>query len=601
MKNILIKFISTSFFAVFLLFYSCNDDFLEKAPLDEVSNETFWNTEGDLKNFNQNLYRINTGCINLDHGNGPFASSSFSRWYLDCFTDNMGSNPQEGRQNAYNIIRSGRHYAQSGSRQYGYRGWNLVREINVGLSFYHKANISQEKINQFAGEAKFFRAWFYSDKVMKFGDVPWVGKPLNIDSEELFSARMPREQAMDSVLADINFAVEHMPEAWVDQREPGRFTKWHALFLKSRICLYEGTWRKYHGGSNANKWLEEAASAAKQLMDDGPYEIYNTGNPEKDYNSFHRITDLRGNPEVMYWREYEAGIRVNGIQIYYYGYGGGATKSFVDDYLCVDGKPVVTQEGVNPLYQGDGSIEDVFKNRDPRLRQTVLHPDDAEEYRYYTGNGELSYPRLSGMTGGLGSTTGYHIVKFFNRDDKDKGWGLQETPAIIMRYAEVLLNYAEAKAELGTITQSDLDISINRLRDRVDMPHLELGNIPDDPRYEDVSPLITEIRRERRIELFSEGFRYMDILRWKQGELLAKPDMGILWDDVAKERFPDAVDVKSSIIEDPITGEMKEYIDPAKGTDWADPVFDESKHYLWPIPLNDMSQNDNLKQNPGWQ
>ena len=336
MKNILIKFISKIFFAGFFFLYSCNDDFLEKAPLDKVSNETFWNTEGDLLNFNQNLYRINTGCINLDHGNGFFAAATFSIWYLDCFTDNMGSNPQESRQNPYNMIRSGKHYPQSAAREYGYKGWNLVREINVGLSFYHKANISQKKINEFAGEAKLFRAWFYSDKVMKFGDVPWVGKPLNIDSEELFAARMPREQAMDSVLADINFAVEHMPEKWVGQSEPGRFTKWHALFLKARICLYEGTWRKYHGGSNANIWLQEAASAAKQIMVGGPYKLYNTGNPLKDYNAFHRIINLRGNPEVMYWREYKAGIRANGIQGYFYGYAGGATKSFVDDYLCTD-------------------------------------------------------------------------------------------------------------------------------------------------------------------------------------------------------------------------------------------------------------------------
>jgi len=229
-----------------------------------------------------------------------------------------------------------------------------------------------------------------------------------------------------------------------------------------------------------------------------------------------------------------------------------------------------------------------------------LHPDDALGYRYNTGGGVLSYPRLSGMTGGNVSTTGYHIVKFFDRDEKDKGFEQGETPAIMMRYAEALLNYAEAKAELGVISQSDLDMSINLLRDRVNMPHLVLGSVPDDPRYEDVSPLITEIRRERRIELFGEGFRYMDLLRWKQGKQLAHPDMGIRWDDAAKQRYAGAVVVQSSMIEDPITGEMREYVDVAKGTDWANPVFDESKHYLWPIPLRALSQNDNLKQNPGW-
>lgn len=600
MKNNLIKFIQVSIFAAYFFCYGCNDEFLEKYPLDKVTNNTFWNTEGDLKNYNHSLYPASTGSINFGHGNGAWDSHNTSIWFLDCFSDNMGSSPLNSRQNLYNEIRSGKHYPTANPRKYGYSEWDFLRDINVGLAHYHKANISMEKINQFAGEAKLLRAWFFSDKVMKFGDVPWVGKPLNIDSEELFAKRMPREQAMDSVFADINYAVEHMPENWPNQRDPGRFTKWHALLLKSRICLYEGTWRKYHGGSNPNKWLEEAASAAKQLMDDGPYDLYNTGNPQRDYNAYHRVTDLSGNSEVMYWMDYQSGIRANNIQNYF-NYAGGATKDFIDDYLCADGKPVVTkEEGINLLYQGDATIEDVFKNRDPRMRQTVLHPDDAEDYRYNTGDGELSYPRLTGMTGGNISTTGYHIIKFFNRDDKDKGWEEGETPAIVMRYAEVLLNYAEAKAELGVIDQNDLDISINRLRDRVNMPHLVLGNIPDDPRYEDVSPLITEIRRERRIELFGEGFRYLDLMRWKQGKQLEQPDMGLVWDDAAKQRYPGAVNVKSSIIEDPITGEMKAYIDPAKGTDWENPVFDESKHYFWPLPLRVLSQNDNFKQNPGW-
>src|SRR5690606_29677501 len=189
--------------------------------------------------------------------------------------------------------------------------------------------------------------------------------------------------------------------------------------------------------------------------------------------------------------------------------------------------------------------------------------------------------------------SGYHILKYWNRSQYDLE--LQATlPAIIMRYAEVLLNYAEAKAELGTLSQTDLDKSINLLRDRVAMPHLQLNNVPDDPRYEDVSPLITEIRRERRIELFAEGFRYLDLLRWKQAENeLVKPSIGIRWDDEARERYTGA-QVQSSIFPDPITGNMVEYIDVFKGTEHDNPVFDPNKHYLWPIPLDAISQNNNL-------
>src|SRR5690606_8896828 len=201
----------------------------------------------------------------------------------------------------------------------------------------------------------------------------------------------------------------------------------------------------------------------------------------------------------------------------------------------------------------DLRIEDVFENRDPRMRQTILHPEDGEKYRYNRYNSQLPFPQLFGMSGYLTTPSGYHILKYWNRSQYDLE--LQATlPAIIMRYAEVLLNYAEAKAELGTLSQTDLDKSINLLRDRVAMPHLQLNNVPDDPRYEDVSPLITEIRRERRIELFAEGFRYLDLLRWKQAENeLVKPSIGIRWDDEARERYTGA-QVQSSIFPDPITG-----------------------------------------------
>ena len=161
-----------------------------------------------------------------------------------------------------------------------------------------------------------------------------------------------------------------------------------------------------------------------------------------------------------------------------------------------------------------------------------------------------------------------------------------------------MLNFAEAKAELGTITQDDLDKSINKLRDRVGMPHIVLNKIEMDPKYADdgVSALIVEIRRERRVELFNEGFRYDDLRRWKQGKKLTKPNLGILWDEAAQERYP-GVSVGSTV--DSESG--KAYLDQYKGHgDFENPVFDEDKDYLWPIPLDVISQNPNIEQNPGW-
>jgi hypothetical protein len=335
-------------------------------------------------------------------------------------------------------------------------------------------------------------------------------------------------------------------------------------------------------------------------MQDGPYSLYNTGNPETDYNAIHRMTDLSGNPEVMYWRRYQLGIFTNHVQSYHKDYIGGATKDMVESYLSKDGLPIT----LSPLYQGDEVYEDIWVDRDPRLRQSILHPDDQAIYRF--GNHDFSltrYPQLIGSaTPGVESATGYHIIKVYENNAAYATYNTSTTPAIILRFGEVLLNYAEAKAELGTITQADLDMSINLLRDRVAMPHLDL-NPPMDPRHADegLSSLIVEIRRERRVELFMEGFRYDDLRRWKQGKKLEEKSYGVRWDLGNGERFDPTgvVTLKTSMTTD-VFGNPGEYIDVYAGTDFATPVFDEGKHYLWPIPISAISQNPNLGQNPGW-
>jgi hypothetical protein len=589
-------FLSGCVLASALLFGGCNDKFLERYPLDRITNQTFWNTENDLRVYNNRIYDLarNDDNVPILHGHyNGFESHWGSVWFQDEFADNMA--PIHPRHTYYQQIRSGKHVVPTdpGPQWFGYKGWDFVRTINIGLANYNRANVAQALKDRYIGEARLFRGWFYAEKVQKFGDVPWVDKELNIDSPELMAARTPRAQAMDNVLEDLNFASTKLPDSWGDGNAPGRLNRWCALLVKSRVCLFEGTWRKYHGIAGSEKWLEEAAASAKELMDRGPYRIFTTGNPESDYNSFHRVLNLSGNPEVMYWRRYQLGVFTNHVQSYF-EYAGGATKSMVEDYLCTDGLPIT----LSPLYKGDDKIEDVFENRDPRLRQTVLHPADAARYKYHLGDGR-AYPRVTGMPGGYVSTTGYHIIKHYNADDMiGKAFDTAESPAIILRFAEALLNYAEAQAELGKLTQADLDLSINRLRDRVKMPRLNLASVPVDPRYtaDGVSPIIAEIRRERRVELFMEGFRYADVRRWKQGKKLAVPTMGMRWDAAAVARYPGAT-VKTIV--DPVS--KKTYIDVYAGTDWANPVFDESKHYLWPIPLNTLAQNPAIKQNPGWQ
>lgn len=594
MKKNILK-LSLVVFATLLFSCEINDDYLERIPIDAISNETFWNTENDLKVYNNGLYHLAKDDINvpimLGHHNG-FDSQWASASYLDGYSDNMA--PIEPRGLRFAEVRAGIHQVPNGPQDFGWRGWNFLRAINVGMDNYGKAKVPDAVRNKYIAEARLFRGWFYADKVSKFGDVTWVDHELTTESEELYAARTPREEVMENVLADLTFATENLPSSMKVEGDPGRFNKWVALAIKARYCLFEGTWRKYHGGSNPEKWLTEAANAAKQLIEQGPYKLYTGGDAAHVYNAIHRMTDLSGNSEVIYWRKYATGVEVNHFISYHAGYNGGATKDAVEDYLCTDGLPI----SLSPLYKGDAVYENIFENRDPRLRQTILHPEDQPYYRY--GNHDYlvyTYPRIRGISGGRNTATGYHIIKNYENNAAVATYNTSTTPAITIRLGEAMLIYAEARAELGTITQADLDMSVNKLRDRVGMPHLTL-NPPMDPRYASwgVSSLIVEIRRERRIELFMEGFRYDDLRRWKLGKKLEQKSYGMRWDAANQTRFDPQK--KATIKTSAINGIP--YLEPYQGTDYANPVFNESKHYLWPIPINSISQNPALGQNPGW-
>ncbi|SHF20726.1 Starch-binding associating with outer membrane [Mariniphaga anaerophila] len=593
MKNIRIEI---KILIAILFLTSCNNEFLERYPLDRISMETFWNTENDLQAYNNNLYYLVHNGGNVPFLKGHPSGQNYDIWYLDFFSDNTAAVTTRSAPD-YLVVRSGKHFATTTPRPWGYTGWEFLRAVNIGIANYDKADAAQSTIDKYKAEARLFRGLFYADKVSKFGDVPYVDKELNVDSEELYMARTPREQVMEKVLADLDFACEKLPADWGDGNAPGRLNKWAALLLKSRVCLFEGTWRKYHGGTNPDMWLQQAAIASKALIDGSPYSIYSTGDKLHDYNAYHRMLDLTGISEVIYWEKFVYGIKMNSTMGYWRELHGCATKSFVEDYLCTDGLPIT----LSPLYQGDAQIEDVFENRDPRLRQTILHPDDGLYYQIQYNDAISKGPWIDGMTGNVGPTvvSGYHVIKIFERtmDIQHNQNNTSTTPAVILRLAEGLLNYAEARAELGALTQGDLDITINKLRDRVGMPHMKLDNIPVDPRYvnDGVSPLLVEIRRERRIELFLEGFRYDDLRRWKQGKKLETPSMGLFWDEAAEARYAGAA-IPTSV--DPVSG--KTYLDVYKGTSYENPVFDESKHYLWPLPINVLSQNPELGQNPGW-
>lgn len=566
-----------------ILVTGCNDDFLERIPLDELSIETFFRTENDLLVYNNVFYDYtldNRESAVLMAHDERFRSRDGSYWFLDGFSDNTA--PDQG---LFAEVRSG-NYEPGGYRFWGYRYWDFLRAINIGLANYDRADIDQSVINKYAGEARFFRAWFYWDKVSKFGDVQFIDRELNLDDEELMGERTNRDLVMARVLEDIELAVAGLPNDWGGT--PGRVDKFAALALMARICLFEGTWQKYRG-NDGNLWLEKAAAASKRIMDEGGFRLMMTGDSTTAYNAMHRMEDQGGNPEIIHYVDYEPAVRTNNVVNYYPGRSGGATKSMVEDYLCTDGLPI----SLSPLYQGDGDIETVFINRDPRLRQTVLHPEDKDFYEYAKGDSK-PYPRFPGM-GGVPTTTGYHIIKTYNVSTDRQSFNQATTDGITFRLAETFLVHAEAMAELGRLDQGVLDMTINQLRARVGMPAMMMDP-PMDPRYADldISSNLVEIRRERRIELFAEGYRYDDIRRWKLGpRLLERPDLGIRWDDAAMARYMGA-----NVRTEDVDGVP--YVSPYAGGPFDEPVFEEPKHYLWPIPNSALSENPNLGQNPGW-
>lgn len=616
-----------------ILLPSCNDDFMERYPLDKITDESFWKSETDLKMMLNSLYPLyiighQSGWADSD--NYPLGYKGSPLMYGDVYSDNCVKTGNEFRSLAGELV------VPTNSDKTGWNWWNL-RKVNFFLSHYDKAELSQEKKNAYAAEAYFFKAWEYYQKVLYYGDVPWLTRDLNVDSEELYAPRNPRTEVMDSVLMCINRAVEWLPEK--ANQEVGRLNKDQANFLKARICLFEGTFRKYHTElglqDSANKWLEDAVKACEALL--GKYSLYNIG--EDTYWKMFSTMDLSDNPEIILARNYLENKVGHAAQRYFNQNNDnrqamGATRGLIDEYLCIDGRPIYSggSEGnyeKNPNFLGYGKWTEL-ENRDPRLTQTICRP--GEHVTIYQGgvvdleeNG-ITYPDLTYNKSGA-AMTGYRVIKHWMGDVVEENRlfnGIQA--AIEFRYAELLLMYAEAKYELsGTLSQADVDLTINALRERAGFDFskyptakLTVGQEPTDPRldkiYADkldytVSPLLREIRRERRIELAIENHRYEDLMRWKAGKLFTVPLRGMnfkavqdLYDGThtAKPETAVKVELGKTVFADEdgfiICYPKSPYQNTVKGTlPWDD------YRYYWPIPKEELVMNTNLVQNKGWE
>jgi len=561
----------------------CNDDFLERYPLSEVSPQTYFKTENELETYINSLYSyLPTTSIFQD----------------DTQSDNLAPK-------AFNQVVAGQHQVETDAGPAGWT-WGYLRDVNFFLENYSRAQVEPAVKNHYAGIARFFRAWSYFDKVKRFGEVPWYGESIgNTETELLYKARDSRVLVMDSVMADLDFASENI----YDNTPANTINKWAALALKARVGLHEGTFRKYHNLQGGEVFLQAAVEAAEEIMNSGLYDLYSTGNPKRDYLDLF-VKEVADPKEVILATVFDAGFNAfhtaNGTFLTGTLLAPGLTKSLVNTYLMTDGTPFTNQPG----YQTMAFVEEV-QNRDPRLAQTIRTPG-------YTriGSSLTLAPNFDN------ARTGYQNIKFVMSEAFD-GFNQNTNDLPIFRYAEVLLNYAEAKAELGNLDQVDLDRSVNLIRTRVDMPALQLGGIAVDPvlqnRYPNVSgaqqAAILEIRRERRVELAIEGFRYDDLMRWKAGDLLTKTFKGMYIPGSDPYDVDDDGQNDIALVES-IPGDQAQdvqYLQLGDGFDLEEgnrgnirmhptvsKTFNDPQHYYFPLPRTELLLNDNLTQNLGW-
>lgn len=581
-----------------LCFCSCNDDFMDRFPETEITDIKFFNTVNDLKTYTNSFYEY------LDYA------------YNDVATDNVVYIEEDY---FYSLLRGEINYRNVGK----WEGWDNIRNVNYMLVNTSKVQGNEDEINHHIGVARLFRAYLYYDLVKKYSDVPWYNKPLETSDEDLlYKPQDSREIVVDSIMADLDFAVKNIE----DNASKTRFNKWSALALQARIALHEGTFRKYHTELNltdGNKFIQVARDAAKAIVDSEKFSIsYDYFEGKGKYESMFCNTNLTQNSEMIMIIDFDLALRrFNNAKIVL-NYNYGLSRSLVEDYLVVknDGTTMPFQQ--IPNYDKIGFL-DIAKDRDPRLNQTLMRPGfkqpgSSEEERIKPGLG------------------GYPQTKFFPLTFDQLGWAAAYTDIPFVRLSEIYLIYAEARAELGELTQGDLDQTVNLIHDRVEMPHMNLTTVLStiDPvqeeRYPNVSGsqkgAVLEVRRERRVELACEGFRYDDLFRWKVAHLTAVNSEGTYIEklgliDVTGDGEPDIAIVKTQADANAISQELKDkyklslYIldketfyltEGDKGfigmmAQKDKFKFEDPKYYYKPIYEQDILVNSNLYQNPYWK
>ena len=558
--------------AAALTMTSC-DDFLEQDPRDTFTETpAFWSNENAVQSYTNRFYTNFVG----------FSSGSAPGWfYFKSLSDDQCTSALDDWT-----------YKTIPATSSNYDDWfTEIRRANYVIQNMPSSNLKEASKTKYTALARLSRAWCYYMLVRQYGDVEWLdGVISNPEDERVYGERTNRDVVMDNVLADLDFAIASLGAS----SDRTQWSKDMALAMKSDICLYEGTFRKYctaaengiaPDAARAKKYLEESVKASQALMG-GTYSL------SAKYGDIYNALNLNGNKEIIFYRHYEKDLVMNSIVDYCCGSTEqrGVTKDAFDAFLFKDGKPLATttcdkSDLAVKNTAGSYSIRKVLENRDPRLSVLI---DSIVCFKGHTW--KRPAPEASG--GALmSSSTGYTVKKYdntsleaFYRTNTYTGY----TDAPIFWYSVILLNYAEAKAELGTITQADLDNSVNIVQKRAfgnDNAKLTLTPAADPANNHGVSNLLWEIRRARRCELMLDNwYRYWDLVRWHQ------------LDKLDTERYPN-ITLGANLGTETFEGVNKtgNYM---KATT-SKRTFDK-KYYLYPIPTQQITLNPAIKQNFGW-
>nr|PZN54917.1 MAG: RagB/SusD family nutrient uptake outer membrane protein [Bacteroidota bacterium] len=536
------------------------DDGLEKFPVDKPSSSTFLKTERELEMAVVGAY------ANLWSG---YSYDMTIETILDVTSD-IGWERAEapwqelgnGKVDPNNTI----------SREIWTNSYTGIQRCNTVLANASRIeNITdQAKMDRNLAEARFLRAYWYHHLVSLYGDVPLVTTPLALSESNL--PRTPKPQVYDFILSELDAAAAVLPEKYTASADIGRATKGAALALKSRVALYAGK-------------FDVAIAAAEAVMNSGVYDL------DDDYEGLFIKSKQIGSHEIIFSISYLVGLRTHRIPQGVNSRNGRGfsskipTQALIDSYLCIDGLPI----DESPLYDP----EKPFENRDPRLHYTCVVPGsvfdgfqfethrDSVECWNYNVNPPVRVPNQDALNP-FASFSGYCWRKYADMENPDY-LTRSETGIVVLRFAEVLLNYAEAKIESNELDQSVYD-ALNAVRTRVGMPPVDLGKTQEELR--------SIVRIERKSELAFEGTRLYDIRRWRiaeevmTGELLGRIPRGLL--AAAPE-----IDENGTPNYDNVPNRSEMRVIELR-------IFDPAKNYVWPIPQIELEVNDLISQNPGY-